>query len=142
MTVLMQQPPPPGFIRCLGDPQQTSKPLNVYFRAYALYPPPPALFDCHLLLVLEACLLTRGILMCSEAREKEVAAQAAPPVLTIRGMSKARTFSGPSQITVTLAELNRSETVNILKARAFEGTSPLSLQLLEQCLAQLLKNED
>lgn len=55
---------------------------------------------------------------------KEVGRQAVvPSALKSRGMSKAWTFSGPSQITVTLAELNRLENVNILKAPALNGTS-------------------
>lgn len=110
---------PPGFLRCLGNQNPW-----MYFRAYTLYPPPPALFDCHLLLALEAYMLIRGILICSEAIDKEVGRQAVvPSALKSRGMSKAWTFSGPSQITVTLAELNRLENVNILKAPAFNGTS-------------------
>lgn len=62
----------------------------MYFRAYTLYPPPPALFDCHLLLALEAYMLIRGILICSEAIDKEVGRQAVvPSALKSRGMSKA-----------------------------------------------------
>lgn len=64
-------------------------------------------FYCHLLLTLGACMFTRGVLICSEAIDKAQDRQAEPSTLKSRRMSRVRTFSGPFQITATLAKLNR-----------------------------------